>query len=46
MTAYEALGRQNVSRGLRDLVAWFIEAYVARGRSPADDVLDTVDEFA
>jgi glutamate--cysteine ligase len=46
LAAYAALGRQNVSRPVRDAVAWFIEAYVARGRSPADDVLDTVDEFA
>ena len=46
MSAYEALGRQHASRDLRDVVAWFIERYVARGRSPADDVLDTVDEFA
>jgi glutamate--cysteine ligase len=45
MAAYEALGRQNVSRQVRDGVAWFIESYVSRGRSPADDLLDTVDDF-
>jgi glutamate--cysteine ligase len=42
LTAYAALSRQGVSRGLRDEVATFIERYVNRARCPADDVLDAV----
>jgi glutamate--cysteine ligase len=42
LIAYAALGRQGVSRALRDDVATFIEGYVNRSRCPADDVLDAV----
>jgi glutamate--cysteine ligase len=41
-TSYEVLARTGTSPAIRQAVAEFIEAYVARGRCPADDVLDTL----
>lgn len=40
LAAYGALARQGASRELRDAVADFTDAYVNRGRCPADDLLD------
>jgi glutamate--cysteine ligase len=40
--SYDALARTGTSPVIRQAVAEFIEKYVARGRCPADDVLDTV----
>lgn len=40
--SYAALARVGTSPVIRQSVAEFIETYVARGRCPADDVLDTV----
>ncbi|MGK5630519.1 ergothioneine biosynthesis glutamate--cysteine ligase EgtA [Streptomyces sp. URMC 123] len=38
--AQEALPRLDAPTGVRDAVAAFVDRYVARGRCPADDVLD------
>ncbi|GLF92808.1 ergothioneine biosynthesis glutamate--cysteine ligase EgtA [Streptomyces yaizuensis] len=43
--AREALPRMGASTALRDAVAAFDERHVARGRCPADDLLDTAPEW-
>jgi glutamate--cysteine ligase len=45
LAAYAALARHGVSRGLRDELAAYIQRYVSRGRTPADDLLDTLRTF-
>lgn len=42
VAAYAALARRGVDRQLRDAVAAYIQRYVNRSRSPADDLLDPV----
>ena len=42
VAAYAALARQGADRRLRDEVAAFIQRYVSRGRTPADDLLDAL----
>jgi glutamate--cysteine ligase len=42
VAAYAALARQGTDRHLRDAVATYIHRYVSRGRTPADDLLDTL----
>ena len=42
VAAYAALARQGADRRLRDEVATFIQRYVSRGRTPADDLLDAL----
>jgi glutamate--cysteine ligase len=42
VAAYAALARQGADRGLRDAVATYIQRYVSRARTPADDVLDSL----
>ncbi|HEX8345260.1 MAG TPA: glutamylcysteine synthetase, partial [Actinoplanes sp.] len=39
VAAYGALARQGVDRDLRDAVAAYLDRYVNRSRSPADDLL-------
>ncbi|RII20246.1 Glutamate--cysteine ligase GshA [Streptomyces sp. YIM 130001] len=41
--ATEALPRRGASRTVRDAVGAFTERYVARGRCPADDLLERID---
>ncbi|GIE15984.1 glutamate--cysteine ligase EgtA [Paractinoplanes ferrugineus] len=40
IAAYAALARQGAPRALRDAVADYLERYVLRSRTPADDILD------
>jgi glutamate--cysteine ligase len=40
IAAYAALARQGAPRALRDAIADYLERYVLRGRTPADDILD------
>ena len=40
LSAYAALARQGASRSLRDALADYLERYVLRARTPADDILD------
>ncbi|GLW31844.1 glutamate-cysteine ligase family protein [Actinoplanes regularis] len=40
LAAYASFARQGVARELRDALADFTDAYVNRGRCPADDLLD------
>jgi glutamate--cysteine ligase len=42
LAAYAALARQGADRRLRDEVAAFVQRYVSRGRTPADDLLDAL----
>jgi glutamate--cysteine ligase len=42
VAAYAALARQGIERRLRDEVAAFVQRYVSRGRTPADDLLDAL----
>jgi glutamate--cysteine ligase len=42
VAAYAALARQGTDRHLRDAVANYIQRYVSRNRTPADDLLDAV----
>lgn len=46
LAAYAALARQDVTRPVREAVAAFIERYVSRGRTPADDLLEALPERA
>jgi glutamate--cysteine ligase len=42
LAAYAALARQGTDRNLRDEVAGYIDRYVSRARTPADDLLDAL----
>jgi glutamate--cysteine ligase len=42
LAAYAALARQGTDRHLRDEVATYIDRYVSRARTPADDLLDAL----
>jgi glutamate--cysteine ligase len=42
LAAYAGLARQGADRALRDAVAAYIQRYVSRGRTPADDLLDAL----
>lgn len=46
LAAYAAFARQDVTRPVREAVAAFIERYVSRGRTPADDLLEALPERA